>query len=68
MTGGILWREFMKLLLCFLLVGWAATCAEAQTQPPPAADAGTQTVETIVCVRHGEKAKGRTRPAQVAEV
>ncbi len=58
MTSGVLWREFMKLLLCFLFAALTAISAEAQTQPTPAADAGTQTVETIVCVRHGEKPKG----------
>ncbi|HEY3855563.1 MAG TPA: hypothetical protein VGO67_14325 [Verrucomicrobiae bacterium] len=48
----------MKLLLCFLLAACASIRAEAQTPPPPAADAGTTSVETIVCVRHGEKPKG----------
>ncbi|HEX3989424.1 MAG TPA: hypothetical protein VHZ30_08320 [Verrucomicrobiae bacterium] len=48
----------MKLLLCFLFAGWAAVRAVAQTQPPPSVGDVTQTVETIVCVRHGEKPKG----------
>lgn len=48
----------MKLLLCILFSGWAATRVAAQTQTPPPGGAEAQTIETIVCVRHGEKPKG----------
>ncbi len=47
----------MKLLLCILLAACGAIPGVAQPQSPPADGAG-QTVETIVCVRHGEKPKG----------
>ncbi len=46
-----------KILFVLLLVKWAIpACVNAQTNAP-AATAG-QTLETIVCIRHGEKPPG----------
>jgi hypothetical protein len=48
----------MKILFSILLI--VCVCSvpdEGQTQPSPATAASGPTVETIVCVRHGEKPK-----------
>ena len=43
----------MKALLTVCFVGWLF-CVRAQVPPAPSAGAGA-TVETLVCIRHGEK-------------
>ena len=48
----------MKLLLCILFAAFCAIRGVGQTQSPPPDSPPAQTVETIVCVRHGEKPKG----------
>lgn len=49
----------MKQLFAALFAGlMLAFPAAGQTNPPPAAEVSGQTVETIVCIRHGEKPKG----------
>jgi hypothetical protein len=49
----------MKTRLILLLIALMSfTRAEAQTNSPAGAEGATPTVETIVCVRHGEKPHG----------
>jgi len=49
----------MKLLCSVLLTTFVISArVDAQTNGVPPADAGTNTVETIVCIRHGEKPPG----------
>jgi hypothetical protein len=49
----------MKKLLIILSVGLTAFIhVDAQTNSTPSADQSGQTVETIVCIRHGEKPPG----------
>ena len=46
----------MKILTVLLAtIVLAAIQTGAQTNPPPAFNTNTPTVETIVCIRHGEK-------------
>lgn len=49
----------MKVLKTLLLIGFAVVaCADAQTNLPPPTETPGQSVETIVCIRHGEKPHG----------
>src|SRR5580698_4120771 len=49
----------MKRLLAIFCIGLTACVrADAQTNLLPSSGASTQTVETIVCIRHGEKPPG----------
>lgn len=49
----------MKILTAlFATVVLASVHADGQTNQPPADSISTPTVETIVCLRHGEKPKG----------
>jgi len=46
----------MKILPSILVIGIAVFCrADAPTNAAPAAAPSGQTVETLVCIRHGEK-------------
>jgi hypothetical protein len=47
------------MLKTLLLIGFAVVArADAQTNLPPPAETAGQSVETIVCIRHGEKPSG----------
>jgi hypothetical protein len=49
----------MKILLSMLLIGWVFSVrGDGQAEPVPSIAASGPTVETIVCLRHGEKPKG----------
>jgi hypothetical protein len=49
----------MKLLLAVVLIGFTFSLrVYAQTNALPATDSSAPTVETLVCIRHGEKPKG----------
>src|ERR1017187_10604489 len=49
----------MKIqFILWLTVGAVCLRAEAQTNSIPAPETATPTVQTLVCLRHGEKPKG----------
>jgi len=49
----------MKLLLTLMLMGWVFSFRlDAQTNTPSPNGTAGQTVETLVCIRHGEKPPG----------
>src|SRR5277367_2905528 len=49
----------MKPLLTTLLIGFTVCVrVHGQTNSPPPTESSNQTVETIVCLRHGEKPAG----------
>lgn len=49
----------MKFLPALLLVAWLqAVRADGQTNPVPPVATTSPTVQTLVCIRHGEKPKG----------
>jgi hypothetical protein len=49
----------MKILLSILLIGAVFSLrGDEQTEPAPSTGTSGQTVETIVCLRHGEKPQG----------
>jgi hypothetical protein len=54
-----MWHDLMKILFSILLIGLVVSVrGDGQSEPGALPGTSGQTVETLVCLRHGEKPRG----------